>query len=414
MHFSTLLLGGGLVPLTLAGYTIQDDYSGDNFFPNFRFDTMDDPTHGYVNYVDQANAQSQGLISTSNGVVTIKSDSTKTGAGRGRDSVRITSHTQYTHGLVILDLEHMPGSACGIWPAFWMTGPNWPNNGEIDILEGVSYQAQNAVTMHTSAGCSMVGKDCQGNQGCSVQADVANSYGDGFNNGKGGVYAMEWTSDAINVWFFRRNSDLSNVLSESPDPVQWGSALASFQGGSGCTIDDHFKNNNIVFDTTFCGDWAGNVWFQDSTCSSKAATCTDYVRDNPSAFTEAYWTIKSLKVFTNNGNTSPARAQPAPAVSTPAEAHVTQHASTPVANTPVPIAIHTKAAETGPLGLGSSTPDGPLSLNPVSKRAAHRGLPSIDKVDTAPSSITERGLQEKTSRIKRHLKHHQMAAIGHS
>ena len=222
---------------------------------------MDDPTHGYVNYVDQANAQSQGLISTSNGVVTIKSDSTRVGSGRGRDSVRVTSTKQYTHGLVILDLEHMPGSACGIWPAFWMTGPNWPNSGEIDILEGVSLQAENAVTLHTGDGCYMNGKNCKGNMGCGLPTGIANSYGDGFNNLKGGVYAMEWTSDAINVWFFPRNTNLDNVLSDNPDPSQWGKSIASFQGGSNCNIDQHFKNNNIVFDTTFCGDWAGKLSF---------------------------------------------------------------------------------------------------------------------------------------------------------
>ncbi len=64
---------------------------------------------------------------------------------------------------------------------------------------------------------------------------------------------MEWTSDAINIWFFGRGGNLNNVLSSNPDPSTWGSALASFQGGSSCKIDDHFKNNNIVFDTTFCG-----------------------------------------------------------------------------------------------------------------------------------------------------------------
>ena len=124
MHFSTtLLLGSGLVPLAVAQYTLADDYSGNNFFNLMSFDTENDPTHGYVNYVDKGTAQSDGLVGVNNGVVTIKSDSSNVASGRGRNSVRVTSTKQYTHGLVILDLEHMPGSACGIWPAFWMTGP---------------------------------------------------------------------------------------------------------------------------------------------------------------------------------------------------------------------------------------------------------------------------------------------------
>lgn len=196
-------------------------------------------------------------MSTSNGVVTIKSDSSNVATGRGRNSVRLTSTKEYTHGLVVLDLEHMPGSACGIWPAFWMTGPSWPNNGEIDIIEGVNYQSQDAMTMHSSPGCSMINKDCEGGQGCSTQTGGSSSFGDGFNSANGGVYAMEWTSAAINIWFFSRGSIPNGISGDSPDPSTWGNPTASFVGGSGCTIDDHFNNNNLVFDTTFCGDWAG-------------------------------------------------------------------------------------------------------------------------------------------------------------
>lgn len=83
-----------------------------------------DPTNGYVNYLDESDAQNANLISVDNGVVSIRSDSTNIASGRGRNSVRITSRNQYTHGLVVLDLQHMPSAACGIWPAFWSTGPS--------------------------------------------------------------------------------------------------------------------------------------------------------------------------------------------------------------------------------------------------------------------------------------------------
>jgi hypothetical protein len=26
----------------------------------------------------------------------------------------------------------------GTWPAYWLCGPNWPQGGEIDIIEGVN------------------------------------------------------------------------------------------------------------------------------------------------------------------------------------------------------------------------------------------------------------------------------------
>ena len=54
-----------------------------------------------------------------------------------RRSVRITTTYTYTGALVLLDAVHMP-TGCATWPAFWSNGPNWPNGGEIDIIEGTS------------------------------------------------------------------------------------------------------------------------------------------------------------------------------------------------------------------------------------------------------------------------------------
>ncbi|KAI4135417.1 MAG: hypothetical protein LQ341_005879, partial [Variospora aurantia] len=60
----------------------------------------------------------------------------------------------------------------------------------------------------------------------------------------------------------------------------------------------HFSGLNIVFNTAFCGDWAGDasVW-DKSTCKAKAPTCTEYVQNNPGAFKDAYWMIRSVKVY---------------------------------------------------------------------------------------------------------------------
>ncbi|KAL8749892.1 MAG: hypothetical protein Q9184_006624 [Pyrenodesmia sp. 2 TL-2023] len=297
MHFTAVLLAGVLAKLGHAAYHLQDDYSAANFFNMFNFDTFDDPTHGYVNYVDQATANSQGLLRTTNGQVTFGVDHTNIASGRGRTSIRLTSKAQYTRGLVVVDLAHMPGSICGAWPAFWMTGPNWPNSGEIDIIEGVNTGSQNQITMHTGPGCTLAGSSCQGALGCHIKPPGSNNYGTNFNNAGGGVYAMEWTSGYINVWFWPRGSVPSDALGANPSPSTWGAATASFVGGDNCNIDQHFQNNHIVFTTTFCGDWAGSVWGQDGTCSALAGSCQDYVQNHPEAFAEAYWTVNSLKVY---------------------------------------------------------------------------------------------------------------------
>jgi hypothetical protein len=42
-----------------------------------------------------------------------------------------------------------PASGLGYWPAFWMLGPGqWPENGEIDILEDVNAMSDHSGTLH--------------------------------------------------------------------------------------------------------------------------------------------------------------------------------------------------------------------------------------------------------------------------
>ena len=131
---------------------------------------------------------------------------------------------------------------------------SWPNNGEIDIIEGVNLQTGNQNTMHTSDGCSFVGQSCLGNSGCQQKFEDFDAFGDGFNANNGGIYAMEWTSDHISHWFFERGSEPEDVLGDAPDPSRWNPPKTTFVGGNGCDINSHFMNQQIVFDVTFCGE----------------------------------------------------------------------------------------------------------------------------------------------------------------
>jgi hypothetical protein len=314
MHAPQLLLRLSASLICAAGiananYQIEDTYDHTNFFNEFSFFSGADPTNGFVQYSTASVANNSGLAGYSNGAVYLGVDSTTVNPAGGRGAVRLSSNKAYTHGLFIADISHMPGGICGVWPAFWTFGPNWPASGEIDIIEGVNAQATDAITLHTSAGCTMSGTgslagstlqntDCNagnGNTGCSTSTANTQGYGAGFNANNGGVYAMEWTSSAIEVYFFPRNAIPGDITSGSPNPAGWGTPVASFSG-SGCDIDSHFMNHNIIFDTTFCGDWAGQVW-SSGQCASLASTCDAYVAANPKAFTQAYWMINSVKVY---------------------------------------------------------------------------------------------------------------------
>lgn len=120
-----------------AQYTLQDDFMANgNFFDQFQFYNDTDPTEGFVDYVQKDYAQSAGLIRNDYGKIYMGVDSTKVASGQGREAVRISSTKTYDSGLVIIDIEHMPGGICGTWPAFWMFGDPWPSKGEIGKIDG--------------------------------------------------------------------------------------------------------------------------------------------------------------------------------------------------------------------------------------------------------------------------------------
>jgi len=302
-----LILGTEIVR---AGYTLNATFSGTTFFENFQFYTDDDPTDGYVNYVNYSVAEKMSLISTAGDQIYIGVDYTYPATGRGRDSVRLQSNLAWNSGLFIMDLAHMP-YGCGTWPAWWLVGPNWPYSGEIDIIEGVNANVYDTTTLHTSEGCVMKesnftgtwgmfnatkpSTNCVNNgyyYGCSILAE-SGSYGSPFNKAGGGVYAAEWTESYIRAYFFPRGSIPKDLPTDSPNPDSWGMPYAYFELGEDCN-PDHFKNMSMIFDLTFCGQWAGAVF--DSQCPG-LGTCESYVQENPSDFEEAYWLINNVTVF---------------------------------------------------------------------------------------------------------------------
>ncbi|KAL6251593.1 hypothetical protein RBB50_001803 [Rhinocladiella similis] len=317
--FPVLLVGIFLTP-TRATYQLVHDYSGDAFWTGFDFFTDRDPTDGLVQFQSLESANATGLagfIETGNSSMAIfMGVDTEQVAPEGRASVRVSSNETFQHALVIADISHMPGGVCGVWPAFWMLGSDWPNNGEIDIVEGVNDQTANSMTLHTNSGpiitdgahfsgelvtadCDVNAPDQPKNAGCSIGDSSNLTFGADFNSAGGGVFATEWTSQFIKIWFFPRGNFPDDIVSSSPNPSQnWGTPNSVFQGSF--NIDDHFKDLQIVFDTTFCGQWAGQVW-NTTSCASLAPTCEEYVSNNPKDFVDAYWAINTLQVFQDDG-----------------------------------------------------------------------------------------------------------------
>jgi hypothetical protein len=202
-------------------------------------------------------------------------------------------------------------TGCSVWPAWWSVGPNWPEGGEIDVIEGVNTGTQNQYTLHTSDNCSLdanvatpsavsghiVDTTCASssanNDGCAFIDSDARSFGEGFNQNGGGVYAHLWDSTGIKAWHFARNEVPQDITDSAPDPTSWGTP-AAFWSAQSCDMASHFYDHVLTFDTTLCGDWAGSV-YSSFGCPG---TCAEAVAD-PSNFDNAQWKINYVAVYDN-------------------------------------------------------------------------------------------------------------------
>ncbi|KAI5865580.1 glycoside hydrolase family 16 protein [Durotheca rogersii] len=292
-------------------YALADEYSGTTFFDQFNYFVGYDPAQGFVHYVPREQATQLNLTYASADAAILRVDTSvgpgsEPDASTGRFSVRLESKRQYDTGLFVFDVRHTP-FGCGTWPALWLADPvHWPDNGEIDVLEAVNRaDTGNQMTLHTTAGCTvdarriMTGEslatDCHNatdnNAGCGVRGPV-DSYGTAFNAGGGGVAAVEWRAEGIRIWQFPRDSIPADIAARRPDPSAWGSASADFPN-TNCDVGAYFRNQSIIVNIDLCGQYAGSVYSQ-SGCPSN---CTDFVANNPQAFTDAFWELGAFEVY---------------------------------------------------------------------------------------------------------------------
>jgi len=324
-------------------YALKEAHKGKSFFDYYEFNDGPDSigSAGYNMYVGREKAEALNLIkveaddsdSDSGGDANeeyVYMSSSKPASKRDehgnlfRDSIRLEGKTRFDHGLIVLDVAKMP-SGCGVWPAFWSTDEtNWPNHGEIDILEPINNQNVAKTALHTSADCDMYAHvprwnwtghwdsatgipdtytgalnfndklesdNCWtqtphqwANQGCVAISDKNDTIGLEMNNDGGGIYVLEWdpVNGYIKAWVFPKSEGIPKNLQQSlaassmssssddnskiirPDPSSWPTPYAYFAIGdkSGCSAD-HFQNHRLVINLAFCGAVAGNRFQKD-------------------------------------------------------------------------------------------------------------------------------------------------------
>jgi len=166
--------------------------------------------------------------------------------------------------------------------------------------------------LHTAPGCTLAstsgfsgtivnGQNCGSttntNTGCGILAWDKASYGQPFNDGGGGVYAMLWDNSGIRVWLFHRGNIPADLTRDAPLPETWGEPMATF-GSSTCNPWQYMQNHVAIFDTTLCGTWGGSAWGGSSCAASTGySTCPEYVQNKGGAFANAYWEVASVKLY---------------------------------------------------------------------------------------------------------------------
>lgn len=214
--------------------------------------------------------------------------------------------------------------SCGSWPAIWSTGPDWPNGGEIDLVEYVSLQSKNGFSVHTGPGCwagstgytadtMLAGANalnCDAHatdsQGCGFRSKQNATCGVGANYAGAGVYAMEWSDAGIKAWYFPRGQIPQDIKDKNPNPWSWD-APDMYIAADGCNPSTYFQPQTLVVNSNICGTWPDGVWNTDNTYAgqdigscgalTKAATCRDYALGSAHDFKHAYWRIASFSVY---------------------------------------------------------------------------------------------------------------------
>jgi beta-glucanase (GH16 family) len=120
-------------------------------------------------------------------------------AGSNYTSARMTTKglREFTYGKIEARIK-LPQTQ-GVWPAFWMLGSNidqvnWPECGELDIMEHINTEAKIHGTMHWNKGGHFY-------IGSNISCNASNWH----------TYSIEWTMDSI-IWQMDNNVYYKNTI----------------------------------------------------------------------------------------------------------------------------------------------------------------------------------------------------------
>ncbi|KAJ7089269.1 glycoside hydrolase family 16 protein [Mycena belliarum] len=303
------------------GWKLKNKLEGQAFLDFFKYDTNANDNGGAAQYV---NGISQGLAYTSGSQVILAVDNAQNVGAR--NALRMVSKNTFNAkdmNLFVFDIAQMP-AVCGTWPAVWFTGANWPFDGEIDVVEGVSLYKKNIYSVHTGSGCTIPpaaistmkqvslvkagATNCDANvdtAGCGFSDESTASFGPDFNKAGGGVFALQFDTTGVKTWFFQAGKVPSDIKSFAPNPSTWGAPRMDVPSLS-CDPTTYFRDLMMVVDTNLAGTFTEGVWAVDgaggqgTSCKTQTgvATAAEFVKNHGSEFGDAaQWKMNGFYIY---------------------------------------------------------------------------------------------------------------------
>lgn len=220
----------------------SDEFEGDRLLgENWKIQTGQ---HGWGNNELQ-NYVANDNVEVSNG--TLKITAKKVGKGQkigDYTAARLNSTREFMYGRMEIRAKLPEHKGNGLWPAIWMLGNDletegWPQCGEIDIMEYVSYQPNNVhMTIHSTANNHVDGTEATSGPLALESAEEA------FH-----TYGLLWSEEYLKFYI----DDIDNIKFVFQRPKRYTSDNWPFS-----------KPFYLLMNIAVGGNWGGKQGVDDS------------------------------------------------------------------------------------------------------------------------------------------------------